>query len=191
MHIQETSIQGLLLLRPSLFRDRRGYFLESYREMWLEQAGLNVRFVQDNQSFSQKGVLRGLHMQLPPYEQDKLVGVMYGRVLDVVVDLRPNSPTFGRWEAFELDACQHHRLFVPRGLAHGFLALEDSVFFYKCSQYYHPESETGLLWNDPSLAIMWGIEEPIVSEKDLQLPSFELFVSQVLPKLRLHYPSNT
>jgi dTDP-4-dehydrorhamnose 3,5-epimerase len=130
---------------------------------------LPVHFVQDNQSFSVKGVLRGLHFQKAPYAQGKLVRVLVGKVLDIAVDLREDSPTFGKYESFLLDAAQQNMAYIPEGFAHGFVALEDSVFSYKCTNTYHKASESGLIWNDPDLNIDWGIANPIVSSKDQEL----------------------
>jgi len=187
MIVKPTTIEGVYEIYPRVFEDERGYFLESFQLEKLREQGIDVPFVQDNQSFSKKGVLRGLHLQLPPYEQDKLIGVVWGSVIDVVVDVRPSSPTFGRWEAFRLDAREHKRLFVPKGMAHGFVTLEDTVFVYKCSEYYHPEAEAGIVWNDPALAIDWGTASPIVSAKDQQLPTFEEFCEKLLPKIKEFY----
>jgi dTDP-4-dehydrorhamnose 3,5-epimerase len=174
MKILETGIPGLIELSPTLHSDSRGYFFESYRQDTLLELTGGVPFVQDNQSFSRKGVLRGLHYQNPPHAQAKLVRVLTGKALDVVVDLRPQSPTFGKVHQVVLDAALHNMLLVPEGFAHGFLALDDCLFFYKCSQYYHRESEGGIRWNDPFLAIDWGNELiPLVSEKDQKLPYFD------------------
>jgi len=173
--IIETSIEGLYELEPQVFGDDRGYFFESFRKEELEKLGIGVDFVQDNESFSVKGTLRGLHYQRSPHAQAKLVRVITGRVLDVVVDLRGNSPTFGQHHKVILDATKKNLFFVPAGFAHGFVAIEDSIFSYKCSNYYHKESEGGILWNDAGLAIDWGIEEPIISEKDQVLATFESY----------------
>ncbi|TDE16750.1 dTDP-4-dehydrorhamnose 3,5-epimerase [Dyadobacter psychrotolerans] len=176
MQIRETSIEGLVEIIPRVFEDDRGLFFESYSEGWFKKLGLPTNFVQDNQSFSIKGVVRGLHFQKAPFAQGKLVRVISGRVLDVAVDIRPESPTFGKHEVFELRSDTNNMAFVPEGFAHGFVALEDSIFSYKCTNIYNKESESGILWNDPELGIDWGIENPIVSEKDIILPTFrELF----------------
>ncbi len=181
MQIRETSIQGLVEIVPRIFEDERGYFLESFNRSVFEKLNLPVDFVQDNQSFSYKGILRGLHFQNAPYAQGKLVRVTSGRALDVAVDLRPESPTFGRYEVFELNAATNTMVYIPEGFAHGFVTLEDTIFTYKCTAPYHKASESGILWNDPDLAIDWGVRDPVVSEKDLQLPTFaSLFPSKMI-----------
>lgn len=173
MEIKTTRIQGVLEIYPKIFNDERGYFFESFNLAHLKEAGLDLNFVQDNQSFSKKGVVRGLHFQKPPYGQGKLVRVIKGRVIDIAVDLREGSETFGEHLMVELDDQSNNMLYVPEGFAHGFAALEDSVFFYKCTNYYHKASESGVLWNDKTLNINWGVNDPIVSEKDRLLPTFE------------------
>lgn len=176
MQIRETSIKGLVELTPRVFRDDRGFFFESYNEGVFKELGLPTNFVQDNQSFSVKGVVRGLHFQNAPFAQGKLVRVISGRVLDIAVDIRPESPTFGKHEVFDLRSDINNMAYIPEGFAHGFVALEDSVFSYKCTNVYNKESESGLLWNDPELGIDWGVSDPIVSEKDVILPTLkELF----------------
>ncbi|MES2628971.1 MAG: dTDP-4-dehydrorhamnose 3,5-epimerase [Bacteroidota bacterium] len=176
MEIIETGFNALFLIKPTIFGDHRGYFYESFNARTFEEkTGLNVSFVQDNQSYSSKGVLRGLHYQDAPYTQDKLVRVLSGSVLDVVVDLRKEEPTYGQSYAIELSAENHLQLFVPKGFAHGFSTLEDdTIFVYKCSDYYHKASEGCILWNDPSLAIDWKLDNPVISEKDRD---GELFVN--------------
>lgn len=178
MTIKETGFQGLVEISPNVFEDDRGFFFEAYNREVFTKHGLNYDFVQDNQSFSIKGVVRGLHMQLPPYAQAKYVKVITGKVLDVVVDMRPESKTYGKVYYCTLDSKLNNSLLIPEGFAHGFAALEDSIFSYKCSNVYNKASETGILWNDPTLNIDWGVENAIVSEKDLQLPTFEEFVKQ-------------
>lgn len=175
MKIIETGLDGLFELEPKVFGDERGYFFESYRREVYQQLGIENDFVQDNESFSVKGTLRGLHYQEEPFAQAKLVRVVKGKVLDVALDIRKDSPTFGKHHQVILDAEKHNMFLVPAGFAHGFVALEDSVFFYKCSNYYNKEREGGILWNDPSLGINWGIENPIVSDKDRLLPTFEVY----------------
>ncbi|GAA4401261.1 dTDP-4-dehydrorhamnose 3,5-epimerase [Nibrella viscosa] len=177
MQVRHTSLEGLIELIPRVFEDERGSFFESYNKPLFSSLGLPVEFVQDNQSFSVKGVLRGLHFQREPFAQGKLVRVIAGQVLDVAVDLREDSPTFGQYEAFLLDAKINNIVYIPEGFAHGFVALEDSIFSYKCTNVYNKAAESGIIWNDPDLNIDWGIENPIVSEKD-----------QVLPSLRVLYP---
>lgn len=180
MQIRETSIAGLVEIFPRVFEDERGAFFESYNKDAFEKAGLPTNFVQDNQSFSVKGVLRGLHFQNAPFAQGKLVRVIKGRVIDVAVDIRPDSPTFGKYEIFELDAVRNNMAYVPEGFAHGFAALEDSIFSYKCTNLYNKVSESGIIWNDPTLGIDWGIKNPIVSEKDIELESFQSVFSKVI-----------
>ena len=173
MQLRETSIAGLVEIFPRIFEDDRGMFFESYNEEVFERLGLPVNFVQDNQSFSKKGVVRGLHFQNAPFAQGKLVRVVSGRVLDVAVDIRPDSPTFGQHEIFELRSDTNNIAYIPEGFAHGFVALEDTIFSYKCTNVYNKGAESGILWNDPDLNIDWGISDPIVSEKDLVLPTFK------------------
>ncbi len=171
----ETGLKGCFILEPRIFSDDRGYFMESFNKTEFEKAvGTPVNFVQDNQSFSTKGVLRGLHYQIGAYAQAKLVRVLNGSVLDIAVDLRKKSPTFGQYLAVELSAENKIQLFIPKGFAHGFVVLSDAAdFFYKCDNYYNKESEGGIFYADPSLAIDWKLphDQLIVSEKDLVLPS--------------------
>ncbi|MFP4470601.1 MAG: dTDP-4-dehydrorhamnose 3,5-epimerase [Bacteroidales bacterium] len=179
MEIIKTDIKDLLIIKPRVFEDDRGYFFESYnREKFLAH-GIDVTFVQDNESRSVKNVLRGLHFQNPPYSQGKLVRVMRGSVLDVAVDLRKDSPTYGKWASIVLSAKNKWMYWVPEGFAHGFRTLEDdTVFFYKCTNIYNKESEGSIAWNDPDLNIDWGQGEmPVLSEKDQQAPRFRDFVS--------------
>ncbi|WP_178986388.1 dTDP-4-dehydrorhamnose 3,5-epimerase [Winogradskyella helgolandensis] len=177
MIVEETKLQGCFIIKPQVFKDKRGYFLESYNQKALNTAlGVDIDFVQDNESQSSKGVLRGLHYQLGDYAQSKLVRVIKGKVLDVVVDLRVNSSTFGEHVAVELSEHNKTQFFVPRGFAHGFLVLEDNtIFSYKCDNFYNKESEAGIIYNDEQLAIDWKFSEEdlIISEKDLCLPSFK------------------
>lgn len=179
MEFIETTLKGAYIIKPKVFQDERGFFLESYSEKVFAENGINAKFVQDNHSLSVKrGVLRGLHFQLPPNEQAKLVRVTRGKVLDVIVDIRKNSPTYGKWEGVELSAENFKMLFVPRGFAHAFLTLEDNTeFMYKVDNFYAPESDSGLIWNDPDLAIDWPINDPILSEKDAKLQKFKDFNS--------------
>ncbi|MCE7066572.1 dTDP-4-dehydrorhamnose 3,5-epimerase [Dyadobacter sp. CY326] len=173
MKFEKTTLQDVFLIKPNIYHDERGHFFESFNyDSWAKQGFTNT-FVQDNQSFSKKGVVRGLHFQLAPYAQGKLVRVISGRVLDLALDLRPESATFGKYELFDIDGVNGTMVYIPEGFAHGFAALEDSIFHYKCTAQYNKASEGGLLWNDPSLNISWGIENPIVSEKDQLLPTFE------------------
>lgn len=175
MKIIETGFEGLYELEPNVFGDKRGYFFESYRREVYQDLGIEEDFVQDNESFSVKGTLRGLHYQEGPHAQAKLVRVVHGKVLDVAVDIRKDSPTFGKHHTVLLEADRHNMFLIPAGFAHGFVALEDSVFFYKCSNYYNKTSEGGILWNDSQLNIDWGINDPIVSEKDQVLPNFAAY----------------
>jgi len=168
MELIETGIKDLWIIKPRVFEDPRGYFFESYNQQSFARHGLNMNFVQDNQSLSHRGVLRGLHFQAPPHSQGKLVRVITGAVLDVVVDIRKGSPTFGRHFAIELNEEEKTMFYVPEGFAHGFATLRDhTIFSYKCTQVYHKESEGCLLWNDPALGIDWKLESPLLSEKDL------------------------
>jgi len=177
MTIEETFIKDLLILSPAVFTDDRGYFLESYNRKTLTSL-FDLEFVQDNESKSQKGVLRGLHFQKPPFAQGKLVRVITGSVLDVVVDLRKESPTYGRHFKHILSAENKKQLYVPEGFAHGFLVLEDdTVFSYKCTNYYNKEAEMSIKWNDSTLNIDWSTEHPIISEKDKNAENFAKFVS--------------
>jgi dTDP-4-dehydrorhamnose 3,5-epimerase len=179
MDFIKTSIEGLLIIEPKVFGDHRGYFYESYnRDAFLKQ-DLDLDFVQDNQSLSNKGILRGLHFQKPPYAQGKLVRVIQGSVIDVAVDIRSESPTYGQYVKVELSAENKRLFWIPPGFAHGFYTLEDqTVFCYKCTELYHPESEGGLAWDDAKLEIDWGlIELPLLSEKDKHYIPFTEFDS--------------
>ena len=171
MELRKTKIEGLIELFPRIFKDDRGFFLETYSVKAFKELGLDYSFIQDNQSFSKKGVVRGLHFQNAPFAQGKLVRVVSGKALDIAVDIRPNSPTFGQWESFLLDAELSNMVYVPEGFAHGFSVLEDCVFSYKCTNVYDKASESGLLWNDPELKIDWQVSNPNVSEKDAILPT--------------------
>jgi dTDP-4-dehydrorhamnose 3,5-epimerase len=174
MKTTKFDIEGLILIEPDVFVDDRGYFFESFSEKKFKDIGIDCKFVQDNESRSKKGVLRGLHFQNPPFAQAKLVRVVKGKVLDVAVDLRTNSPTYGKYVLVELSESNKKMFFIPENFAHGFVCLEDdSVFQYKCSDFYNKESEGGIIWNDRTLNIDWQIDfQPIVSEKDLLLPQF-------------------
>jgi dTDP-4-dehydrorhamnose 3,5-epimerase len=178
MEIIKTTIEGLLVIKPQVFVDARGYFVETYNEKRYREAGIDAQFVQDNQSCSSYGVVRGLHFQRPPYTQAKLVCCTVGRVLDIAVDLRKNSPTFGQWHSVELSAENHLQFFIPKGFAHGFSVLsETAVFAYKCDELYHPEADGGILLSDPDLAIDWQVPEElrILSEKDKKHPMLKDF----------------
>lgn len=180
MRIEETLLPGCFLVHDTFHGDHRGYFFESFnRKTFLDQTGLDINFVQDNQSHSQKGVLRGLHFQQGDAVQAKLVRVLKGKVLDVAVDIRPQSPTFGKHVAVELSEDSHTQLFVPRGFAHGFVVLSESAtFFYKCDNYYNPATEAGIIFNDPALAINWQLPETelMLSAKDKALPTLQELV---------------
>ena len=178
-HSARPLLPGLHQFTPHRFADARGYLAETYSARVLAAVGITDVFVQDNHSLSARRVLRGLHFQKPPYAQAKLVRVVTGRALDVAVDLRAHSPTFGQHSAVVLDAAIGNTLYIPAGFAHGFLALEDATtLFYKCSDYYHPEAEGALRWNDPELNIDWGgVVEPLVSEKDAAAPLLRDFVT--------------
>ncbi len=174
-----TEIKGLIILEPSVFKDERGHFLEFYNSNEFHDNGIDVEFVQDNLSLSKKGVVRGLHFQEHPYEQGKLVRVAFGSALDVVLDLRKDSPTFGKTYSLILSSENNSMLWIPAGFAHGFEALsENVVFVYKVTKYYNQASEKGIRYNDPDLNIKWMTNEPIVSEKDLILPSLKEYVSK-------------
>lgn len=171
MQIHKTPIEGLLIFEPKIWKDDRGYFFESFRADLFEQQGIDVRFIQDNQSLSQKGAVRGLHFQDPPFGQGKLVRVIQGKVLDVAVDIRKSSTTYGQAYAIELSAENQLQFWIPEGFAHGFSTLEDqTIFAYKCTNYYHKASEGGIRYDDPSLNINWKTSTEIVSPKDLELP---------------------
>lgn len=180
MEIIKTPFDDLFLFQPKVFGDERGYFYESFNQLKFNEltGWTDVNFVQDNQSLSQKNVLRGMHFQIPPHAQAKLVRVIKGAVLDVVVDLRKDSAQFGAHYSVVISEKNHTQLFIPAGFAHGFLTLEDqTIFSYKCTAYYNQESEISLNWNDPDLGIKWGINNPIVSAKDQSAQSFNQFNS--------------
>jgi dTDP-4-dehydrorhamnose 3,5-epimerase len=175
MTIETTPIQDLVIINPTVFEDARGYFFEAYNQSTLVTEGININFVQDNQSFSKRGTLRGLHYQNPPFAQTKLVRVLQGEIMDVVVDLRKASPTYGQHFAIKLSAENKKQLLIPHGFAHGFTVLsETAIVFYKCDQFYNKASEGGIRFDDPALNIDWGIDltTAIVSDKDLELPNF-------------------
>jgi len=175
MEIIKTEIPGVLIIEPTLYGDERGYFFESFNEReFRDKTGFRVRFVQDNESKSTYGVVRGLHFQRPPHAQSKLVRVVKGEVLDVAVDIRPNSETFGKYVAVRLSADSHRQFFIPKGFAHGFSVLSDeAVFQYKCDAFYDPASEGAVAWNDPALGIDWQVpaDKIILSEKDRNHPT--------------------
>ncbi len=180
MEVIKTDIEGVVIIEPRIFSDERGYFYESFSDKEFCEKVCKTTFVQDNQSKSSYGVLRGLHFQEAPYAQSKLVRVVKGKVLDVAVDIRKGSPTYGKHVSVELSEENHRQLFIPRGFAHGFVVLSDeAIFQYKCDNLYSKGSEGAIMWNDPALAIDWGIaaSEAILSDKDLQNPPLQDFDS--------------
>jgi len=179
MEIFKTPLEGLLVIKPRIFGDDRGYFFECWSKQSFTENGLDLDFVQDNQSLSGKGVLRGLHFQNPPYAQGKLVRVIKGAVLDIAVDIRKDSPTYGQHFSVELSEKNKTIVWIPPGFAHGFLTFEDNtIFTYKCTGVYNKEHEGALLWNDKDLNINWKINDPLVSEKDLVAGNFKDFLSK-------------
>lgn len=178
MQVETFDIQGPLLITPKVFADERGHFFESFSKELFKQHGISMDFVQDNQSLSHQGTLRGLHFQAPPFDQGKLVRVSRGTVIDIIVDIRKSSPTYGQNITVELSDTNFKQLWVPPGFAHGFSVLENhTIFQYKCTNYYNKSSEGGVIYNDPMLNLDWRITNPIVSEKDLLLPQFNDFIS--------------
>ncbi len=180
MKITETSIKGLRIIEPQIFGDERGYFFESYSKNKFAAGGIDIDFVQDNQSSSHKNAVRGLHAQSAPHAQAKLVRVIQGRVLDVAVDIRKGSPTYGKHEIIELSGDNQLQFFIPEGFLHGFATLEDNtIFAYKVNNYYSKECEVGVMWNDPILDINWGVapEDALISPKDILLQKFADLVS--------------
>lgn len=178
MEFKQAGISGLLIIQPRVFEDERGHFFESYNRDAFRKAGIDVVFDQDNESRSMKHVLRGLHYQAPPYEQGKLVRVTRGAVLDVAVDIRRSSETYGQWDSIVLSEENKLMYWIPPGFAHGFLALEDeTVFTYKCTGVYHKASEGSIRWNDESLNISWGTDRPRISRKDAEAPPFKVLKS--------------
>lgn len=173
MEVCELKLKGLILLKPKVFRDNRGFFLESYQEAPYAKIGINEKFQQDNHSYSKKGCVRGMHFQTYP-GQAKLIRVAIGKVFDVAVDMRPGSPTFGQWEGVILDDQNHHQLFIPVGFGHGFCVLSDDAHvMYKVTSPYDPKTEKGFRWDDPQVNIQWPINNPTVSERDQMAPSFK------------------
>ena len=174
MEIIQTNIEGVFVVEPKVFGDERGYFFESFNAReFADKTGLDISFVQDNESKSRYGVLRGLHFQRPPFAQSKLLSVVQGKVLDVAVDLRKGSATYGKYFSCELSGETHRRLFLPKGMAHGYVVLsEEAIFQYKCDEFYHPEAEGGVAWNDEDIAIPWPVkaDDIVLSAKDRQHP---------------------
>ena len=182
MKVIETRLPEVLILEPRVFGDERGFFMETWNEARYEEAGLPTRFVQDNLSFSTRGVLRGLHFQNPD-QQGKLVYVLRGEVFDVAVDIRVGSPTFGEWVGVTLSSENKRQFYVPEGFAHGFLVTgEEALFAYKCTAKYNAEAEAGLLWNDPEIGIKWPVEVPVLSEKDRTARTLEGMPIGLLPR---------
>lgn len=178
MIFETQNIEGLILIKPKVFEDERGHFFESYNKQVFEENGLNLGFVQDNQSLSQKGVLRGLHFQEPPFSQGKLIRVIKGSVLDVAVDIRRDSKTYGKHYSIVLSEQNKTMFYIPKGFAHGFLTLQDNtIFTYKCTNFYSHEHERSLIWNDSTLNIDWGVTDPILSDKDKEAQQLSTFVS--------------
>lgn len=179
MEVIKTEIEGVFIIEPKVFGDSRGYFFESFNaKEFKAKTGVDINFVQDNESRSHYGVLRGLHFQTPPYAQSKLVRVVKGRVVDVAVDIRKGSPTFGKYVSVELTEDNHRQFFIPKGFAHGFVVLsEDAIFQYKCDEFYHPEAEGALMWNDPDVNIAWPIKAEVIelSAKDQKHPYLKEF----------------
>lgn len=178
----ETTLPGVWEIRPNLHQDARGFFIETYHQAKFAELGITTRFVQDNHSCSVKNTLRGLHYQLQ-HPQAKLCRVVEGEALDVAVDIRAGSPTFGKWTSVLLSAEEHNQIYIPAGFAHGFLALTDPVqFLYKCGDFYDPQDEHGIRWNDPDLGIGWGIAHPLISEKDSRYPKLADVPLEFLPR---------
>lgn len=183
MNVKETKIPGVLVLEPDVFSDERGFFLETWNSRRYEKDGIKCSFVQDNVSFSKKGVLRGLHYQFPQ-SQIKLVQVLSGEVIDVAVDIRQGSPTFGQWVGEVLSEKNHRQIYIPSGFAHGYCVMsETAVFSYKCSDFYNPACEGGIIWNDPDINIDWGVKKPLLSPKDSSFPRLRDIQAEKLPHL--------
>ena len=181
MNVIKTNLEGVLLIEPKVFGDQRGFFMETFQAERYRQSGIDVEFVQDNLSCSTRGVLRGLHYQLN-FPQAKLVSVIRGEVFDVVVDIRKGSPSYGQWYGAVLNGENHRQLYVPHGFAHGFCVLSETVYFqYKCTDYYHPEDEIGVIWNDPAIGIEWPIDDPVLSVKDQGLTTLGELDQAMLP----------
>ena len=182
MKIIETSLPGVLIIEPKVFPDARGFFVETYQRERYQSMGLTAEFVQDNLSFSSRGVLRGVHCQ-NPHSQGKLVQVLQGEVWDVAVDIRKDSPFFGQWTAVTLSSEAKNQFYVPPGFAHGFCVLSDTALFsYKCTDYYHPGAEVGFRWDDPDIGIAWPVTGPVLSEKDAKLPLLRDIPLEQLPE---------
>jgi len=176
MEVRYFDLEGPVEVIPEIYKDERGIFLESFRAEVFSKIGITKPFIQDNHSFSKKNVLRGIHFQLKPHEQAKLVRVGMGKAYDVAVDLRPGSESFGKHVSLILDSEKQNMLYIPEGFGHGFVALEDCILQYKCTAYYHPASDTGIRWNDQELNINWPLKDPVLSKKDSNLPSLKSFI---------------
>lgn len=182
-HIKDSEISGIKIITPQIHKDDRGCFFESFNSKDFANLGLPAKFLQDNQVLSKKGTLRGLHYQLK-YPQGKLVRVIQGEVFDVAVDIRIGSPTFGKYVGYNLSGENNKIMYIPAGLAHGYVVLsETAIFQYKCTEIYHPEDEYGLIWNDKDLNIQWPVKNPILSERDKKLPTIQLIDKKHLPKI--------
>jgi dTDP-4-dehydrorhamnose 3,5-epimerase len=183
MNIMTTSIEGVLMIEPDVFEDSRGFFMETYNRNRYSNCGIHTAFVQDNLSYSMRGALRGLHYQIKNC-QAKLVQVISGEIFDVAVDIRPDSPTFGKWTGFHLSDRNRRQLFIPQGFAHGFCVLSEIAYFlYKCSDFFAPDDEGGIIWSDPDIGIDWPVQDPILSEKDKQYPRLSEIHPDRLPIL--------
>jgi len=181
MQVTETKLPGVVIFEPEVFSDERGWFLETWNHKRYQDAGITKAFLQDNVSFSRKGALRGLHFQYLQ-SQGKLVQVLSGKVLDAAVDIRVGSPTFGKWVLVELSDANHGQLYIPTGFAHGFCVMSETVIFsYKCTEYYNPSAEGGIIWNDPDIGIDWPIAEPVLSQKDASYPRLKAIPPEKLP----------
>ena len=184
LKIETTPLKGLLIIEPVVYTDDRGHFLETFQQLRYRENGVPTAYVQDNLAFSHKNVLRGLHFQVN-YPQAKLIQAISGEIFDVAVDVRPGSSTFGRWSAVRLTADNHRLLFVPEGFAHGYCVISESAtVMYKCSEYYHPDDEGGVLWSDPKIGIDWPVRQPVVSDKDARLPPLETLHPDQFPRLK-------
>lgn len=183
MNIIETQLPGVVIIEPDVFGDARGFFMETYSERKYADFGLNKKFVQDNLSFSGKGVLRGLHYQ-QPHSQGKLISVIAGEVYDVAVDIRVGSPTFGKWVGIMLSGENKRQVYIPEGFAHGFCVVSDTAYFsYKCTDFYSPQDEGGIIWNDPDIGIKWPLKEVILSAKDEKYPRLKDIAKEKLPSM--------
>ena len=181
MKISTTAIEGILIIEPKTFRDKRGFFMETYNQRRYNASGINATFVQDNLSYSLKNTVRGLHFQIK-HPQAKLIQVILGEIFDVAVDLRPASDTFGKWVGIHLSNKNTRQVFIPEGFAHGFCVLSEFAYFcYKCSDFYAPDDESGIIWSDPDINIEWPVENPIISEKDKQYQKLSGLTAEQLP----------